>query len=332
MSAFRFASRSASTVFAGAVLVLAACAGGRAGNDLPAQDPRAPEAEANQRKGFETFRQEREERLRKPDGWLTLVGLYWLHEGDNSAGSAPTSEIVFPPSLPTSFGTFVVPGKDGAAAELRTSGGFTVEVEGEEGAEAKKGQTVVPMYPDSSGKPTLVRSGSVRFLLIERGGKFGVRIKDSESETLKGFHGIETYPVSWDWRIRGRFVPAPPGKTIKVPNVLGQVSDEESAGTFIFEKDGKVWQLEALPGEGAQEISFIFGDGTNGKGTYGGGRFVDGKVEGADRETASTAIVDFNLAYNPPCVFTPFATCPLPPAESKIELPIEAGEKIWGNH
>ena len=300
--------------------------------ELPAQEEATSERQAGHAAEFAEFRKNREDRLRQPTSWLTLVGLYWLNPGENSAGSAPTAEIVFPPSLPVSLGTFVVPGPDGAAAELRTTGGFTVTVEGEEGKSAAEKQTRVPMMADSSGKTTVVRSGSVTFYLIDRSGKIGVRIKDSEAETYKSFKGIETWPLSWDWRVRARFEPAPAGRKIKVPNVLGQVSEEASAGIVYFEKGGQTWQLEALEGEGEDGLYFIFGDGSNGKGSYGGGRFLDAKVEGGDRKKATAAIVDFNLAYNPPCVFSPYATCPLPPAESKISLPIEAGEKVWGSH
>ena len=294
---------------------------------MPAQDARSAEADAAHAKEFAAFREQRHNNLKRPASWLSLVGLYWLHEGDNSAGSAPTSEVVFPLSLPANLGTFVVPGPDGATAELRTSGGFTVNVEGE--PEAK---TVVPMFADSSGKAKIVSAGSVSFFIIDRQGKIGVRIKDSESPTLKNFTGIETYPLSWEWRLRTRFEPAPPGRKIKVPNVLGQVDEQESAGIIEFEKNGRTWRMEALLGEGEDGLYFVFGDGSNGRGTYGGGRFLEAKVEGGSRKTATTALVDFNFAYNPPCVFTPFATCPLPPAESKIELPIEAGEKVWGQH
>lgn len=313
---------------------LAACGpAGREGSSaeksaaMPAQDGRSAETDAVHAQEFAAFRQERHDNLKQPGSWLTLVGLYWLHPGENSAGSAPTAEIVFPLSLPASLGTFVVPGPNGAAAELRTVGGFGVKVDGEEGE-----KTVVPMFADVSGKATVVRVGSVSFFVIDRQGKIGVRIKDSESATLKSFAGIETYPLSWEWRLRTRFVPAPPGKKIKVPNVLGQVDEQESAGTIEFEKDGRTWRIEALLGEGEDGLYFVFGDGSNGRGSYGGGRFLEAKVEGGSRKTATTALVDFNLAYNPPCVFTPFATCPLPPAESKIELPIEAGEKVWGTH
>jgi len=290
------------------------------------QDETTPEKQAVHEKEFAAFRAERHANLRQPSGWLSLVGLYWLHDGQNSAGSAPTSEIVFPPSLPTSLGNLVVPGPDGAAAELRTNGvPFTID-----GIEGQK--TSAALQSDHQGAPSVVRIDSVSFYLIDRQGKLGVRIKDSESEVLKGFEGVETYPLSWDWRIRTQFIPAPEGKKIKVPNVLGQVAEEESAGTVIFERGGKTWQLEAMPGEGEDGLYFVFGDGSNGHGTYGGGRFLEAKVEGGNRKTATTAIVDFNYAYNPPCVFTPYATCPLPPAESKIELPIEAGEKVWGHH
>ena len=326
------------------LLSLAACEPkARTADDKPAagapssgpasvQEKATAEREAAHQAEVAAFRKEREDRLRQPGSWLTLVGLYWLHEGENSAGSAPTAEIVFPPSLPSSLGTFTVPGPDGAAAELRTTGGFTVTVDGPEGQPAQEKQIRVPMLADSSGKATVVRAGSVSFYLIDRQGKLGVRIKDSESETFKTFQGIESYPVAWDWRVRARFEPAPEGKKIKVPNVLGQVAEEPSAGTIFFEKAGQTWQLEALEGEGEDGLSFIFGDGTNGKGSYGGGRFLEAKVEGGSRKTATTAIVDFNQAYNPPCVFSPYATCPLPPAEAKISLPIEAGEKVWGHH
>jgi uncharacterized protein (DUF1684 family) len=291
----------------------------------PLRTPTAAELEA-QRKEIEDFRATRDANLRKPDSWLSLVGLAWLQPGDNSVGSAPTADVVLPPSVKTQFATLHLPGSDGAVAELIAQPGQKFTIEGKE-------QTRAALKADTAeGGPTIVQVGTVQFFVIDRQGKIGVRVKDSASPTFAAYHGIEHFPIDWAWRVEGRWEPYDPPKKVAVPNVLGQSTDEDSPGAFVFERGGKVWRLDAVEGSGEQGIHFIFADGTSGKETYGGGRFLNGKVDQPDRRQPGTAVVDFNLAYNPPCVFTPYATCPLPPSQNKIALRIEAGEKTWGQH
>ncbi len=151
----------------------------------------------------------------------------------------------------------------------------------------------------------------------------GVRVKDRKSAALAAFHGLDTWPIQPAWRVEARFEPYDPPKTIGIPNVLGQVTDSPAPGAVVFDWQGKSYRLDAL-GDPKEGLSLIFADQTNGKETYGAGRFLetgpvkDGKV-----------FVDFNLAYNPPCAFTAFATCPLPPSQNRLALRVEAGEKKY---
>jgi uncharacterized protein (DUF1684 family) len=171
----------------------------------------------------------------------------------------------------------------------------------------------------------LVREGDkVRIrVVIKRGDRLGVRVKDKQSPALAGFHGLDNYPVEPSWRVEARFEPYSPPKEVPIPNVLGQVTPSPSPGAVVFDWQGKTYRLDAL-GSVEEGLSLIFADQTNGKETYGAGRFLetgppkDGKV-----------VVDFNRAYNPPCAFTAFATCPLPPAQNRLALRVEAGEKKY---
>jgi uncharacterized protein (DUF1684 family) len=151
----------------------------------------------------------------------------------------------------------------------------------------------------------------------------GVRVKDRESDALKAFHGLDNYPIQPAWRIEARFEPYDPPKKVQVPNVLGQVADEPSPGAVVFDWQGKTYRLDAL-GDPKEGLSFIFADQTNGKETYGAGRFLD-----TEPVKDGKVVVDFNKAYSPPCAFTAFATCPLPPAQNKLALRVEAGEKKY---
>ena len=152
-------------------------------------------------------------------------------------------------------------------------------------------------------------------LLIRRGDKIGVRVKDSQSQARRSFHGLDYFPIDPSWRIEARFEPYDPPRSISVPNVLGQDNAEKSPGALVFEHGGKTYRLDPVLERGETDYFVIFGDRTNGTDTYGAGRFlyvhppVDGKT-----------IIDFNKAYNPPCVFTEYATCPLPPPQNKLPV------------
>ncbi|MFA6954549.1 MAG: DUF1684 domain-containing protein [Thermoanaerobaculia bacterium] len=268
----------------------------------------------------ETWRARRIERLKADDGWLTLVGLSWLAEGDNSVGSVPKSVVALPEGK-TAANEGTIRLEKGKATFVPATG-TRVTIDG------KAVTTPTELKPDTSGAPTMLLSGTVKFYLIERGGKLGVRIKDSESEARKGFTGIDHYPVDPRWRFEARLEKYDPPKQIPITNVLGQTEPQPSPGALVFEVEGKTYRLEPILEGDDPSYFIIFGDATNRTTTYGAGRFLYAEPPGPDGKV----IVDFNKAYNPPCVFSPFATCPLPPKQNKLPIAIEAGEKRWGDH
>lgn len=269
------------------------------------------------RKEVETFRKERVEGLKKEDGWFALVGLDWLDEGENRFGSDPEAKVVLPEGKSPKLAGVLV--RKGDMVSVRVEPGVKLT----SGGEPIKPGTARELASDADGEPTVLEMGSVSFYVIQRGDKVGVRVKDKESAALKAFHGLDTWPIQTAWRVQARFELYDPPKTIGIPNILGQVTDSPAPGAVVFDWQGKTYRLDAL-GDPKEGLSLIFADQTNGKESYGAGRFLetgpvkDGKV-----------VVDFNLAYNPPCAFTAFATCPLPPSQNRLALRVEAGEKKY---
>lgn len=263
---------------------------------------------------MKAWQKERVESLKREDGWFTLVGLFWLDEGENRFGSDPEAKVALPADrAPRQAGVLV---RKGDEVTVRVAPGVTVTSDG-------KPVTTLALSADSNGKPTILDLGSLSFFVIRRGDLVGVRVKDKKSPALAAFHGLDSFPVSPAWRIDARFEPYDPPKDVAIPNVLGQVIPDKSPGALVFEWDGKTYRLDTS-GDPKEGLSLIFGDQTNGKETYGAGRFLDtGPVENGK------VVVDFNKAYNPPCAFTPYATCPLPPAQNKLALRVEAGEKKY---
>ncbi len=268
---------------------------------------------AAQRDEVLKWREARAVRLAAPEGWLSLVGLHWIDPGTHRVGSAPDNDLVLA----------VGPARLGI---LSLAGGKITLVLGET-VDAKIGDDAVResvLAPDSSGAPTIVRFGAASFSVIERDGRFGLRVRDPQAKTRTGFAGIDYFDIGPEWRFEARFEPHPPGRTIDIVNVLDQLAPMKNPGVVVFEKDGKEYRLEALDDTGDGQLFLIFADRTSGKSTYGPGRFlyapppVDGRT-----------IVDFNRAYNPPCAFTPYSTCPLPPPENRLNLAVEAGEKKY---
>lgn len=298
---------------------------------LPAAGvPAAPAAVGAQAPTWEeevaAWKQHRFERLQQPDGWLTLVGLAWLKEGDNSVGSDPRSAVVLPAGkAPARLGTLRVvgggtPGKVTFVAEK----GVAVTHQG-------KAVSALPLVTDADAPaeegPTILEHGSLSFFAIRRADRLGVRVKDSAAATLKAFHGLDYFPLDRKWRIEGRFEPAAEVREIPIPNALGFDEPIRSPGHVVFAIDGKDYRLLALDDTGDGRLFLVFGDRTNGKETYGGGRFLY-----ADPPQGGKVVLDFNRSYNPPCVFTPYATCPLPPRENRLPLRIEVGEKSFAGH
>jgi uncharacterized protein len=298
-------------------LLLSACRDG--GGEQAFTSTRMAPPEPAHVADVEQWRDQRRERLEGPEGWLSLVGLEWLEEGPNRLGSAADGDVRFPARLPSAIGT------------LKRQGN-TYVLEPAPGVELLAGEEPIrgpmPLASDATGAPTVVRLGAVSFYVIERGDRVALRIKDAESPVRTSFTGLDYYPIASDWRVVARFEPAPPGTTIPVPNILGTVDEPPSPGSVVFARGGQEARLRAID-EGDGRLFLVFGDPTNGRDTYGGGRYVYADPPGPGEDTV---VVDFNKAYNPPCVFTPYATCPLPPKGNELAFPVEAGERLWSGY
>ena len=248
----------------------------------------------------------RDERLRDPDGWLTLVGLHWLTPGENSFGTDPGNDIMLRGrDVPSRAGSLWL--RDGEV-RLQHSGAEIAEE---------------PLAADVTGEPTAIDLGSLRMVIIERNGRLGLRVRDHDAPALGAFKGMDHFPIDPAMRLEAHLEPAAAGETVEIVDVTGDVSRDETPGRVAFDFGGATWRITALPGSGDGCVWLVFADATNGKETYGGGRFLYSEPVADD----GSVMVDFNLAYNPPCVFSPYATCPLPPAENRLPIRIEAGER-----
>lgn len=262
----------------------------------------------------EAWRAARDERLRSPDGWLALVGLYWLVPGENRIGAHPTNQVMLRGKrIPPRVGSLWL--EDGRV-RLVPHPEAKLLVQGQPAA-------AMALDDDADGRsPTMLELGTLRFHLIRRGDRIGVRVRDTDAPALSRFQGIEHFPTDPSWRVVARLEPAVDGAMIEIVDVTGAVSLDPTPGTVVFERDGQRWGIAALSGDDDGSLELIFGDATNGADTYGGGRFVYTSPPAPD----GSVVVDFNLAFNPPCVFSSYATCPLPPAQNRLALRIEAGE------
>jgi uncharacterized protein (DUF1684 family) len=259
------------------------------------------------------WRKWRLERLTSETSWLTLVGLAWLEPGESRIGSAPGSEVALPAKAPARVGVLRL--ADGRVTLVPAAGGgLTVG-----GAPV---EAPIELVPDSAEEPTLVELGSINFLVIERSGRLGVRVRDREARLRREFPGLDYFPADPRWRLEARFTPNPPGTTAKVANVLGSLDDVPSPGKLTFDLLGETYTITALDDTGDGRLFVILGDKTNGLETYGAGRYAytDPPVEGR-------TILDLNRLYNMPCAFTAFSTCQLPPRENRLPIRVEAGEK-----
>jgi uncharacterized protein (DUF1684 family) len=266
---------------------------------------------------IEQWRAQREERLKADDGWLTVAGLFWLNDGDNTVGTSAGSDIRLPAgSAPERVGVFHF--HDGKAS-FEASAGAAVTVNGKPAQAAE-------LKPDADKDgPDVVAINSLSMFVIKRGDKYGIRMKDRNSEYRRNFTGLHWYPVTPEYRVTAKFVAYPEPKTIPIENILGQTEQTPSAGYLEFTLNGTAVRLDPVT-EG-DSLFLIFRDKTAGKSTYGAGRFLN-----TEMPKDGAVVLDFNQAYNPPCAFTPYATCPLPPPQNRLSVPIEAGEMKYGDH
>ena len=303
-----------------AVFLILATAGCSApGSQTPDAASAAVLASPAHLEAVEEWREGRIGRLQSETGWLSLVGLHWLDPGENRFGTGSDHEVVLPEgTAPELAGSLFLEEKK---VLLRVAAGVRITLEGEPVVERE-------LRSDAEGSPDVLRLNDLYFYVIERGERVGIRVKDPNSPVRRDFHGIDYFPVDSSYRMElplERFdAPRPFG----VPDVLGQTQPYIALGTVTFAREGKEWTLTPVVSElEDRNLFIIFGDLTNGKETYGAGRFLY-----ADLREDDVVELDFNRTYNPPCVFTPFATCPLPPRENRLALRIEAGEKNYAGH
>lgn len=271
---------------------------------------------------IEKWRSERVARLTAPDGWLSLIGLEWLQQGSNKVGSAPDNDVVLQAG-PPHLGVVTLDG-DGQT-HIRLAEGVTATIDGRHTVEAA---LIDDAHVSGKQVPTTVVFGAASFYVIDRDGRKALRVKDSGAATREHFLGIDYFPIDASWRIVADWVPFDPPHELQMGSVIGTIDTVKVPGKAVFTRDGHTYELLPYQEEPGGELFFVFADRTSGHETYGAARFlyaalpVDGKV-----------VLDFNKAYNPPCAFTPFATCPLAPPENRLDLRITAGEKKYrGGH
>lgn len=317
--------RSLIPLLAVIAILLAACA---------RHEPRAAAAAATEAAApvfdhaadVEAWRDGRLERLRKPDGWLSLIGLHWLTAGEQTLGSAADNAIVLAAG-PAHWGTLRLQGDEIVFAAA--SGGPQVMVSNSSAEHSEGGRIWHVLAVDASGSPSLVSAGSVSFLVLKRGDKYALRVRDSESERRRNFAGIEHYPVDASWRIEADWTLHKEPQSFGIQTVIGTIEEMPNPGYGSFTRDGREYRIYPVIEEGSEDLFIIFADRTSGKETYGPGRFVYAPWPKADGKL----VIDFNKAYNPPCALNLFSTCPLPPPENRLDLRVTAGEKKYqGEH
>jgi uncharacterized protein len=260
---------------------------------------------------LETWRQTVEDSLRAENSWLTVAGLCWLKEGENTFGTESSNEIVLPPnSAPAYAGVFHFQDRQ---VTLHPANG-EITINGEPAA-------ITSLRADTTGSPDRIRLRALTMTVVQRGKRTGIRLFDNENPRYKSFTGLNWYPADETYCITARFIPHETPTTIPIQNILGDIEESPSPGWVVFTLHGQEYQLLAESSDPTNRLFFNFKDTTNGKTTYPSGRFLTtGGVQNGE------VILDFNRARNPPCAYTDYATCPLPPPGNTLFIPISAGE------
>lgn len=279
-----------------------------------AGQPASAAVDSSYQQAFEKWKADLVDDLKQE--WLPLAGLFWLKPGENSFGTDPTNDVVFPKG-PAHAGSFTLQGKT-VSAKFAADANATI---------AGKPATTAELQPDTTEHPTVVGMGNLRLHVIVRGERVGIRLKDLDSEAARQYHGPQFFPLDLSYRVTATWLPSDGKQTVDVPNVLGDVSATPIAGTAVFKINGQELKLTDLGGSAASGLFFVFSDPTSKTDTYPGGRFLK-----TDPVTNGTVVLDFNRAYNPPCAVTPYATCPLAPKENRLSVAIRAGEEYDHKH
>jgi uncharacterized protein len=269
------------------------------------------------------WRAQRATGLQAPDGWLSLIALGWLREGDNSFGTAEDSRVQITAKAPPHI-AIVRLGKGGLRL-LPPAEGFPKDllVDGQSAREQD-------LFADDADKPSKLTISTLTILVIHRDDQFALRIKDLQAPTRAGFHGLRWYAPNAAYRVHARWIPYSPPKVLDIPTVLGTTTHLPAPGAAEFTLDGRVLRLEpALEDPKSTELFFILRDATSKTTTYGAGRFLYTELPDHGVSQPGEVWIDFNRLVNPPCAFTPYATCPLPPAQNRLSVSIPAGEQRY---
>lgn len=276
---------------------------------------------------IEQWRAARVARLTGPDGWLSLIGLDWLHDGANRVGSASDNDIVLKAG-PEHLGTVMLAADGKVRIVLDGNSGATVD-----GKPVAEAALVDDMHAAAGAAPTTVRFGDASFFVIDRDGRKALRVKDSDAEARRDFAGIDYFPIDPAWRVEAEWVPFVPEHELEIGTAIGTIDRVKVPGKAVFHRDGRTFELLPYQEEPGGELFFVIADNTSGKETYGAARFLYAALPAAGVAKPGRVVLDFNRAYNPPCAFTPFATCPLAPPENRLDIAVTAGEKKYrGGH
>ncbi len=263
-------------------------------------------------KSVEDWRQQYESKLRADDGWLTVSGLFWIHEGKNTFGSAANNDVVLPAPVPATAGYFEL--HDGKTT-VHVNPGVPITMGGNPVTSAE-------LKPDSRTDRLVI--GDLTFFVHASGPRFGIRLKDKNSKLRREFAGLHWFPINEAYRVNAKFTPYSSPREVDTENVLGDHDKTEIAGYVTFSLSGKEYRLDAEQDDNNKELFIVFRDLTSKKDTYPAARFLD-----TDAPKDGAVELDFNKAYNPPCAYNPYTTCPLPSPGNRLPVAIPVGEKRY---
>jgi uncharacterized protein len=284
----------------------------------------ASDASAQWKQRIGSWRAQRDKELSAPDGWLTLIGLEWLKNGGNSFGSAADNSVPIKTTAPEHFGILTVSGTN--IQLLSFPGGFPADFQ-INGKPAREGQ----LSADGDNPSTMTWRG-ITMVVLERGNRYALRIKDANSPARTSFTGLHWYAPDLNYAVEAKWIPYPPGHTEKIPTIIGTTLNLPAPGLAEFTLNGKTIRLEpVLEDPHDTTLFFILRDDTSKTTTYEAARFLRTPFPDHGLDKPGTVILDFNQLYNPPCAYTPYATCPLPPSQNRLTIPIEAGEQRYSH-
>jgi uncharacterized protein len=261
----------------------------------------------------EAFRKAREASLKADDGWLTVAGLFWIKPGETRIGGDPSSDVLLPLGSPSKVGVLTL--QDGKAS-FRAEPGVAVTVDGKPFEQGE-------IRTDAEGKPGVLAIGRFKLIVLKRGARHAIRLKDNGSELRENFAGLRWYPVAEEWKVEAKFVHHLSRSKIAFDTIVGEQDVLDSPGYVTFEREGKTYRLDAAA-QADGRLWFVFRDATSGRTTPANARQLT-----TDAPIGGTVVLDFNKAVNLPCAYTPHATCPIAPPQNRLSVAVTAGERNY---